>query len=513
MVLLSSVRSYKSCQISLLGVLETILSLILSISLVFFWDSWLHVFLSAIFAPVLLLRTNKSVNLGIKYFSNVVIWSDSDNLSVRLVRCFLSIVFFYFAYVLCYPDEWSVLLLTTMMSLVGFIKTEIKINQKLIELFLSNAINIWLILSFIVALYITYKFPTDVNSLVWNIIIWTFEVLIVFALVLVASMMLGMVLLFGSIFIVCNVVGAIILNILNVVFTSLICRVLAIINSMRYSFYYSVNEIPRNWFRTLFCLDTMRPPEIIPGIEETSNNKEFKHIQYLKFSKWMTDENNYLVVGETLPTALLSLLFSFIFNLLFFLPSVMYRFSLKSTGIIWWPLIFLLKTEVPSKSEVLKSDIRLTIITKSEWSKKLVTLSWYCIALLLVFILGNNFLVLNPQLNIGFLSFMLNTTNQVVNNGTIKIAFWIWSSGIFTFSITRIIIYYYADILQIKYKSRRVNNAYAYKNDQSMQYGCLFEGQESRKYELWILSILQRLEKSSVGVVIICGIYILWNMI
>jgi hypothetical protein len=91
-----------------------------------------------------------------------------------------------------------------------------------------------------------------------------------------------------------------------------------------------IKALPRNFRRLTLCTSPMQVPEIIPGIEETDS--EFKFSKYLEQVK---------PIYYTLPFEVIPSIFMAIIGTLFYFPVWFYRFTIKSTWWFWWPLAFL----------------------------------------------------------------------------------------------------------------------------------------------------------------------------
>jgi len=70
----STVESAENLEFSVLAVLESICAVSLSLWLTWYFQSYTHVIVAIVLAPLLLLRTEESTQLGLKWFGNSLVW-------------------------------------------------------------------------------------------------------------------------------------------------------------------------------------------------------------------------------------------------------------------------------------------------------------------------------------------------------------------------------------------------------------------------------------------------------
>ena len=102
----------------------------------------------------------------------------------------------------------------------------------------------------------------------------------------------------------------------------------------------TISNIPTNWKRIALYTDFLHPPEIIPGIESKVATEE-KHntLSDLLVSKYIYGAWTEIEDQNIIRKTILLLLFLLVFTLLY-IPSLIYRWSLKSTSIVYVPLIY-----------------------------------------------------------------------------------------------------------------------------------------------------------------------------
>lgn len=124
----------------------------------------------------------------------------------------------------------------------------------------------------------------------------------------------------------------------------------------------SVTNIPSNWLATSVGLDSFHPPEIMPGSEK-DGDVSFR----AALRAWHDVKGNFMKA----PTGLLLVLL--------FIPALVYRWSLKSTALIWSPLIYVLHSTFEKGTSLL---FRLESITTLGLYR---VIRWYSGIVLLMF--------------------------------------------------------------------------------------------------------------------------------
>ena len=119
----------------------------------------------------------------------------------------------------------------------------------------------------------------------------------------------------------------------------------------------ALREIPKNWFRITFGVDTKVPPEVIP-----------EHSTAQIGALWEGFPDNF-------PNRLV-LMIPFI---PIFLPAILYRFSLKATSIIYAPLVFVAHSTFSEGADL---RTKLELIKRGDLSRIRV---WYGVIAILAF--------------------------------------------------------------------------------------------------------------------------------
>ena len=101
-------------------------------------------------------------------------------------------------------------------------------------------------------------------------------------------------------------------------------------------------EIPKNWRRYAVAIDVLHPPEALPGLELLPDDHH--PMSDLRFSDILAR----IFKGETWPSIdwIIAIVVSTLTCVSWFLPSFLFRFSLKSTSIVYSPFIWVVQSHV-----------------------------------------------------------------------------------------------------------------------------------------------------------------------
>jgi len=173
-------------------------------------------------------------------------------------------------------------------------------------------------------------------------------------------------------------------------------RIASIFISFGKGLFYVASSIPANWSRIIFCVDSTHPVELFPGITRISRRRgEYFYAdhslfdlitQYIDGLKRNHVKNLRYFYKLDLCAQIPWITFGVI---IYFLPPLLYRFSLKSTAIIWSPLIFIISSARNKKLvQYQLRDITMASIYK--------IMRWYSVSALVLF-LAKMFVLLGPQ--------------------------------------------------------------------------------------------------------------------
>lgn len=114
-------------------------------------------------------------------------------------------------------------------------------------------------------------------------------------------------------------------TVIGVLLRGLLIRWVATLSHLR----AGLANLPRNWRETMLVIDLLHPPELLP---------QAGRINYI-----FTVRGNWRNVTQK-PSDAWGKIFSLTFLLAWYLPALVYRWSLKSSAWLWWPLAWALSS-------------------------------------------------------------------------------------------------------------------------------------------------------------------------
>lgn len=145
--------------------------------------------------------------------------------------------------------------------------------------------------------------------------------------------------------------------------------------------FYTLKAFPLNWRRNVLCTDFFAIPELIPGIENI--DRDGAKLELFRFRN-LVSTSIHLVMGKEgsiisknekhghSPIEIIAVI-------LFLFPCYIYRWSLKSTALIWSPLLWILREPISGNLA-----FRLNLITESAAYR---TARYYSILILILFLI------------------------------------------------------------------------------------------------------------------------------
>ncbi len=312
----STVESAENLEVSVLAAVESMCAVTLSLWLAWHCQTYTHLVGAIVIAPLLLLRTEESVELGLRWFGGFL--EDNNRVAEK------------FAKLTGITD--SNVASAMFLSLIGLIL--------IIPL-------LWLIVPFYSWLLI--------------IVIYVFSLLLLFAqakyrlldkleelggrLVLIVLLAV-LVVVFGVVLLVAAVVSSLIIKFAATTFTCF--QQLLLRRSGTY-----LHVIPLNWYRVVLATDMAHPPEFLPGIESRRYQTLIDKISQFRFSRWMDD----LTTQEDVFVKIIGIMTgAFLFP-----PALFYRWSLKSNALFYLPFLWIIGTSVRRQHLQLHLDEQLTL--------------------------------------------------------------------------------------------------------------------------------------------------------
>jgi hypothetical protein len=115
-------------------------------------------------------------------------------------------------------------------------------------------------------------------------------------------------------------------------------------------------ELPSNWWRTIFVVDFIRPPEVVPGYSREDLLQPRYLFTEIKNAKGARDLLAYLMA-----------------LVIMFAPAYVYRITIKSTSWFYAPIIYLVSPRSRSLKPLLFSD--LVWASPMEWARRLLAVA------------------------------------------------------------------------------------------------------------------------------------------
>jgi len=318
--LYSTVESAEKLEFSVLAAAESVGAVIFSLWLAWYFQTYTHLVVAIVVAPLLLLRTEESVELGLRWFGGF--WEGIDRVAERFAKL-----------------------------------TGITDNNKAAGMFLSL-----IGLIFIIPLL---WFIVPFHSWLLIIVIYVFSLLLLFAqakyrlldkleelggrLVLVVLLVV-LVVVFGIVVLVAVVVGSLIIKFAATTFTCFQQLLLRRSGTC-------LHVIPLNWYRIVLATDMRHPPELLPGIESPRYQALIDKLSDVRFGKWMR--------GLTTQSDVFGKMLVGIIAIILFLPALLYRWSLKSSALFYLPFLWIIGTPARRHRLQLHLDEQLTLWKES----------------------------------------------------------------------------------------------------------------------------------------------------
>ena len=319
MVWISTKQSLENREVSFLAIVEIFLAIGIYWGVAIYFDAYLHIWMSVLLAPFLLLRSTKSINKGLTLLDNGVHAHREYSSFFRFtLETVIVLNVFLITYILfeqyINPDDIVfVLFFLIFCSGIGF-----GIGRALFGTMDIKRISILSVLC--VLSTITYLGGINVLLLILSFLLISWIVVI-----LLPSM--------SEIFIVIIVdiffgIGAS----LGFLFVIFIYKLIAVISN----FSDGYKDIIQNWRYSNFVIDLKYPPELMFGIEAYNGLNEFKLSEsFSQIEKDDEDIFNKIIVKSFSVSVIYLILYPFAF---------FYRFSIKATFWFYIPLLILVQT-------------------------------------------------------------------------------------------------------------------------------------------------------------------------
>ena len=277
------------------------------------YDTSIYIYIFAmpfVSVPFLLLRTEKSTQKGLELFESIMDQENHYELYKALLILFpiTTLILYYFN-----NDFFYSILLVYLLSFIQIFITQKRMKDKGLGIllgtiwFLYLVIDLWILLAYIILIpilmYISNKnFDSTLDSL---------TMFPAFILIAIGSLSLA-----------------------------IYSKIYATFSTFSID---SLKAIPLNYKRSLFCIDFLTLPEVLPNIEKTNLND-------FKFSKILHEEDIHKLT-------------LFLFSVTLFLPVMFYRYSIKYTALAYLPIAYLFRLK-DNNIDGLITSTSLSILNK-----------------------------------------------------------------------------------------------------------------------------------------------------
>jgi len=317
----STVESAEKLEFSVLAAVESVGAVTLSLWLAWYFQTYMHLVGAIVVAPLLLLRTEESVELGLRWFGGF-----SEFMSRNAER---------FAKLTGITDQGAVMIFYSLIGLIFIIP----LLWFIVPFYSWLPITVICVFGWLL-LFTPVKYRL-LNKLVKYRLLNKLEKLAV-TVVGVAAIEAGIEVRIG--------VGSLIIKFAATTFTCFQQLLLRRSGTC-------LHVIPLNWYRIVLATDMAHPPEFLPGIESRQYQILTDKISQLRFSRWMdnltTQEDVFIKIMDIMRGAFL------------FLPALLYRWSLKSSALFYLPFLWIIGTSVQRQQLQLHLDEQLTLWRES----------------------------------------------------------------------------------------------------------------------------------------------------
>jgi len=361
----STVQSANNLEFSVLATVESVCAVTLSLLLAWHFKTYTHLVVAIVVAPLLLLRTEESVKLGLNWF--VKFWKfilyRFGNAMNSLVKLKDNIISFFNRGTKTANNKFPYHYINICI-IVNMIYTKICLSINTIKIYLSGEYYPVLVLdqreydlltklvkwsNKLAPVFILIRLLKVSLELIRLIIIFIFHI-IMCVWYISTNVTFPVLIMICYIMFIFAVICALLLLVFTAIVGSLIIKFLATTVTcsqllfIYYPFMSCLRAIPLNWYRIVFATDMRHPPELLPGIESNSekNNEFIKNISICRFSQLLENLDDEIDVSDKM----------FVGIPLFFLffSALLYRWSLKSSALFYLPFLWIINTVPCSQS-------------------------------------------------------------------------------------------------------------------------------------------------------------------
>lgn len=352
----STVESAENLEISVLAVLESICAVSLSLWLAWHFQSYTHIVVAIVLAPLLLLRTEESTRLGLIWFVGFWAWWEKFSLiDDKSLNEFIKILLFSFVgFIFLITILWFVISFEVwvIFALIFLISWGVLFVLK--RNLLSKSENRFLVVVLRIAVEVGTKTRLMSKKIVLILAILLLTAILINTLLYIDKTIVGIILfiLFIIGILVMIFQMALILGVGGVGGVGVVIvtsNLLIKFTATTFTFFChpltSLQIIPKNWYRIVLATDMAHPPEWLPGIESQQYHNLIEKFDEFRFHKWLVHVKNNKHYDLDVV----------ILTLFIFLPALLYRWSLKSSALFYLPFLWIIGT--PRSIEEFKANI------------------------------------------------------------------------------------------------------------------------------------------------------------
>jgi hypothetical protein len=302
----STVESAENLEFSVLAVLESVGAVTLSLWLAWHFQTYTHLMVAIVIAPLLLLRTDESVELGLRWYGGFLeFMSGGDEERMMIFFSLIGLIFIFLLWFIIPFYSWLLITLIFVFSRL---------------LLFTEAI---------------YQLLDKLEGLGGRLVLLVFVLLV---------------LVFGVV-----TAGEIVVVSLIIKFAATTFTCFQQLLQQRSG--NCLHVIPLNWYRIVLATDMVHPPELLPGIELPKYQVLTGEFSEFLCSEW---------IGKLITQSdVFGKMFRVINGIFLFLPALLYRWSLKSSALFYLPFLWIIGTSVRRQHLQLHIDEQLTLWKES----------------------------------------------------------------------------------------------------------------------------------------------------
>ncbi|NQY20041.1 MAG: hypothetical protein HRT40_01840 [Campylobacteraceae bacterium] len=331
MVWYSSYNSRKINEVSVLAILEIIISISIYWGIAFYFNTYWHIITSTCIAPLLLLKSKESISKSLDLLHKNIKYLTSSKLTNSKIKFYI-LVYFCFIFIVSFNNFiFSIISLLIVSSLIIYFSLKDKLLRITIE--------ICLVIGSFLSMHLLFIYINNLVQIDFGMLLLQFVTITV-----------------GGIISLACLISFLLITIV------IIFKIISTFLYIKYGLY----NISDNWYQMNFVTDLIKFPEIIPDIEKDNRIsnllkfstykillkfdnpfKIYKSILNSESNKNINKKSYSYLIAYKLGTVFTSVVFPCCFKLFYLtliFSSIFYRMSIKSTFWFYIPLLFLVKS-------------------------------------------------------------------------------------------------------------------------------------------------------------------------